>query len=86
MAILKEGAGWIFWLICFAIVCGPAIYVCRLIILESASILVPITLGVTLAAIVSGLISIGVNNLIHKRIERANKKRKKEKKRKKSNR
>lgn len=65
-----EAAGWGFWVICFVILFGPCTYLGYVysIDLRKGGML-PWAIGLALAAVGAGLLSLVVNFIIQKRIE-----------------
>jgi len=59
-----DAAGWLFWLIVFAVLAGPAIYGSWQIVFSETNRLVPIAMGIVGAAVGAGVVSWAVNGVI----------------------
>lgn len=78
-----ESVGWVFYCIVFGVVLAPAIILAWQISYERATRMLPIGLGIAIAAIVAGMITWLVNSVLQWRAEKRRKaERKKAKKRK----
>ena len=65
-----EAAGWGFWMICFVILFGPCTYLGYIYSYnDRKGGLLPWVIGLALAALGAGLLSLMVNFIIQKRIE-----------------
>ena len=62
-----DAAGWLFWLIVFVALIGPAIYGCSKIVYARTSAVVPIGMGVVGAAVGAGVVSWAVNAVVQRR-------------------
>jgi hypothetical protein len=62
-----DAAGWLFWIIVFAILVGPAIYGSFKIVYDRTSRLIPFAMGVVGAAIGAGVVSWAVNAVVQRR-------------------
>jgi len=62
-----DAVGWIFWLIVFAVLLGPGIWVSWKVVYRSVSPLYPVGMGAVSAALGSGLVSWAVNAVIQTR-------------------
>lgn len=72
-----DAAGWVFWLIVFVLLSGPGIYAAWRIVYPETSRLVPIVVGMILAAVGAGVVSWAVNAVIqrqHKKLRIARRK------------
>lgn len=61
-----ESAGWLFWAVGVAIIVGPTVYLSFRIMLPGQSPFIPIALGVTLAVLLSGVITAAVNAFLQR--------------------
>ena len=75
-----EEVGWIFWVVVFALLVAPGIYLAYSLTYDTASTIVRVGFGLFMAAMGSGLVSWLVNEVLQ-RVQGARKK-KNEKKRK----
>ena len=76
------GVGWIFWTIAFGVLVGPILYVIWDKRYDDVTPLFPVTVAVCVAAIAAGILSVGVNSVLHRREERRIKVERKKKKKK----
>lgn len=77
----REAVGWIFWVVLFIALIYPGYLCTRAMTYNTAGNMTRIGVGVFAAAIVSGLVSSGVNELLHRRrLKQHNERRKVERK------
>lgn len=62
-----ESVGWIFWLVLFAVTAYPGYLLMKVMTYNTMSTLTRAGLGVFGAAIASGVLSAGINELLHRR-------------------
>lgn len=65
-----DAAGWVFWLVLFAVLLAPSMFLGKAVVYEDTAVSTWIGFGIVIAAIGAGIISWAVNSVIQRHRKR----------------